>query len=284
MRKTIILFFILMSLTISCQDKKQIRKENINDNQLLNIEGHTFYRVTQTGKNLSLYQPCDANIEKYIVYHDSIFHDLGQEFYTFKISKHEISNNKYKYLGGYFFGNTVTNKEALTFEVLDGKKYWKINNQLFIDSLYANTIPRKEQSCKECYDGCDAKKKTSNDNSIIYGNWSLDCDGPIGITIKENEMIICVEPNSYYIHLTKINENTDDKILKFKLNRFEGVGSKDVYSESYINDNEIAVIKILENNKIEFNWLGFYNKVNKERQYTDPVISNDNPVILGKCD
>lgn len=269
-------------MTTCCQDKKQIDKENIGDGPVLSsIEGHTFYRVTQNKKDSILYQPCDANIEKYKIYNDSIFHDLGQEFYTFKILSHKNEKNKYNYFGEYFFGTTAIKKEAIIFEVIDiKKKYWKINNELFIDSIYSNTIPHKKQSCKECYNGCnDQIKKTYS----IDGIWRINCTDPIGLTIKENELIICVEPTAYYIHLTKINEGTGEEILKYKLNRLEGIGSKDVYSESYINDNEIAIIKILENDKIEFNWLGFYNKENKERQYTDPITSNDKFTILEKC-
>ncbi|TDO94971.1 hypothetical protein [Flavobacterium sp. 245] len=285
MRKITILYFILISLASSCQDKKQTNKNNINDSQILsNTEKHTFYRVSQNGKERVIYQPCDANIEKYIVYHDSIFHDLGQEFYTFKVLSQKNENNKYKYSGEYIFGKTAISKESITFEAIDNnKKYWKINNELFIDSLYANTIIHKQQSCKECYEGCEGKEKETKVSSI-NGKWGTNCNNPIGITVKENELIICVEPNNYYIHLTKVNGKAGDKTLKYKLNRLDGFGSKDVYSESYLNDNEIAIIKILENDKIEFNWLGFYNKVNKQRQYTDPIISNDNPVLLEKCE
>lgn len=50
-----------------------------------------------------------------------------------------------------------------------------------------------------------------------------------------------------------------------------------------MNDKAIVEIQILDDNRIEFKWLGFYNKVSKKRQYTEQLIANENPVILSKC-
>jgi hypothetical protein len=126
-------------------------------------------------------------------------------------------------------------------------------------------------------------EKSNNKSSNLLGTWNINCENPIGITIKDNELIMNVQPNQYYIHLVKIKDKTEKNVTKYKLKALEGQGSKDVYSEVYFNDKEIAIVKNLGNNKIEFNWLGFYNKVNKQRQYTEPLISNDNPVIMSKC-
>ena len=275
----IILLIINMA---SCQnEKKQKNLENKNTlKNELNLEGHTFFKVTETDSGKVLLQPCDASIENYKFYKDSLYHNWGQEFDILK--KISIKQNENIYILNGFNLNTNENDNIQIEKIKDDNSYLKINNKLFIDSLYVNTIIYKQQSCKECYDGCEDKEKEIKANSI-NGKWATNSNNPIGITIKENELIICVEPNNYYIHLTKINEKAGDKTLKYKLNRLEGIGSKDVYSESYLNDNEIAIIKILENDKIEFNWLGFYNKVSKERQYTEPIISDENPILLEKC-
>ncbi|MDR3025166.1 hypothetical protein [Chryseobacterium sp.] len=138
----------------------------------------------------------------------------------------------------------------------------------------------KIQPCRECSDEC-GEEVTNN----IIGRWSINCDNPIGITIKDNnELIMTIEPNQYYVHLIKIEDKTEKNNIKYKLKQFEGVGAKEVYSEAYLNDKEVAVIKFLGGDEIEFNWLGFYNKVNKQRQYTESLISNENPIVLKKCD
>lgn len=121
-------------------------------------------------------------------------------------------------------------------------------------------------------------------NKILTGTWRADsiCKNPIGIEIAKNEeLIICVEPNQYYIHLIKISNDND--VINYKLKNIEGSVGKDVYSEAYINNNVVAFLKRIDNNSIEFNWLGFYNKINDERQYSEPLISSTNPVILYKC-
>lgn len=89
---------------------------------------------------------------------------------------------------------------------------------------------------------------------------------------------MCVAPNQYYIHLSNIKGS-----LKYKLNSFEGIGSQDVSSDVYLNDKAIAEIQILDDSKIEFKWLGFYNKISNQRQYIEQLIANENPVILIKC-
>lgn len=282
MKRIVFLCLMIVSLTSSCHKKKDFKSTRINNKSLKTLAGHTYYYVQEKGEYKSIYQPCDANIEKYIIYNDSIFHDLGQEFYTFKILSHKNINNKHQYVGQYVFAGISNNKEAITFQAVDQKNiYWKINGKLFIDSIYYKTIPFTKQRCEECYDGCEEKKI---EDSLKDGKWSTDCDDPIGVTINGNQLIICVEPNNYYIHLTKIEEKNDlSNIIKYKINRLEGIGSQEIYSDSYINDREIAIIKILSDNKIEFDWLGFYNKKNKERQYSTPLISNSNPSILEKC-
>ncbi len=95
-------------------------------------------------------------------------------------------------------------------------------------------------------------------------------------------MIICVEPNQYYIYLTKVNSNDD--IISYRLKSITGSVGEDIFSKAYINDSAVVTLERKDNFKIKLNWLGYYNKVNGQRQYSEALISNQNPVFLYKCD
>ncbi|MGO4709818.1 DUF3828 domain-containing protein [Chryseobacterium sp. 2TAF14] len=129
---------------------------------------------------------------------------------------------------------------------------------------------------------------SSSNNNSLKGNWSnINCDDPRGLDIKtSNELLICVEPNIFYIHLLKIDNSTDHNIIKYKLKEVEGIGMQDIETKNIFNDKEVAIIKILNNKKIEFNWLGFYDEVNKSRRDKINPISfkGNNPIILTKCE
>jgi hypothetical protein len=122
----------------------------------------------------------------------------------------------------------------------------------------------------------------SKSNTNLLGYWKAGgCDDLVGILINEDDsMVMCVYPNQLYIHFTKI----DNKGLRYKLNEMEGLGAQDYFSKSYLNDEATIEIKILDSNKIEFNWLGFYNKDNRQREHMRQLIADNNPVILHKCD
>nr|WP_302846552.1 SH3 domain-containing protein [Cellulophaga baltica] len=131
----------------------------------------------------------------------------------------------------------------------------------------------------------NSRIRYKNGNESISGKWNAnsECENPIGIEIMKNEeLIICVEPNQYYIHLSKVNSN--DNIISYRLKSITGPVGEDVFSEAYINDSTVVTLERKDNFKIKLNWLGYYNKINGERQYSEALISNQNPVILYKCD
>lgn len=213
------------------------------------------------------------NESKMILILDS-FLEYGHTFYVYQITDDNIKFIATKNFDSNFDKNEIELKYLFNISengnsviIKLGKEYEDIK-LLNISNSYI--LPLK-------------KDVLSNQNSNInlIGKWSSDnCDNPIGITIKETgEIIMCVEPNQFYIHFTKI----DNSGFRYKLNSMEGLGAQDVFSESYINDKIVFEIKTLDKNKIEFNWLGFYNKVNKQRQYTEQFITNQNPAVLYKC-
>ena len=214
MKKISILFSMLI-LAISCSDKNtSVNKDNVEHKSKIDISGHTFFKVTESDSGRILYKPCGANIEKYIIYQDSIFHNLGQEYFTMKIKS--ISN----------IGYNITYKtefpdggESLIkiFSIDKNKKFWKINNEIFIDSIFSKNLQTiKELPCDDdCYDcpvqtivkeECEINNlsnqfnltlltehdKSSDDNSNL---WKAN----IIIKLKNNSTIENIEfiPNSW---------------------------------------------------------------------------------------
>lgn len=145
---------------------------------------------------------------------------------------------------------------------------------------------------EESYEGdeIEDEENTSNNKEIDYsfktlkGSWSYDCENASSLKINDEKLVIPVIFNQYYIHLKRIDKKNDAGVFKYKLEMMEGLGAEDETSKDYFNDTEIAIVKIIDNNTIEFNWLGFYNKSNKQRQYTDPHFGDQNPIILKKCE
>ncbi len=283
------LIIIISILFINCtgQEKKEIKQAKIK------ITNSTFLGVIKTDSIYTVYNRCDGG------YPVLRFHINDNEFYFYAPQEganyiiKEIKNDDDKYIintTGYYFlkGENISKQNDTWYLEKKGNLLWTFKNKkwgksiILADSLNINRkkIAYKIQPCRECSEDCEDELTNNN----LVGRWNVNCDDQIGLLIKDDELVMAVEPNQYYIHLRKLRDTTEGKFIKYKLERLEGIGSKEVYSEAYFNDMEVAVIKVLNNNKIEFNWLGLYNEVNNQRQYTESLISNDNPVILNKCE
>lgn len=238
-----------------------------------NYKNKTFnHSLTESISELGISSFLFENESKMILIIDS-FLENGHSFYVYQITDDNIKYISHTSFNSKFDNNEIElkyrfnileNDNSLTIKLGKGYDDIKLSN---ISNSYS--LPSKEHVLLNL---------KSNNN--LVGKWVANsCENPIGITInKKGEMVICVDPNQYYIHLSNIDGGT-----KYKLNRFEGIGSQDVSSDVYMNDKAIVEIQILDDNRIEFKWLGFYNKVSKKRQYTEQLIANENPVILTKC-
>ncbi len=213
----------------------------------------------------------------------------------------KIEQNKKKNQGILcFLENGLTLWKLETFSIKNenetylGIKHWtkhKINPATgkidLIEELNpASGVNEESSEANEVED----EENISNNKEINYsfntlkGSWSYDCENASSLKINNAELVIPVIFNQYYIHLTRIDKKNDAGVFKYKLESMEGSGAEDETSKDYFNDTEIAIVKIIDNNTIEFNWLGFYNKSNKQRQYTDPHFGDQNPIILKKCE
>jgi hypothetical protein len=168
----LITFFIIL---INCKKKQSnlseksstkqqvIKTDTISDKISLKIlYGKTFYMITKTDSIDILYHYCNASINTIKVYKDSVFEDFGQEDYTMKVGKKELVENQIL-----FFGKEEQSvpEKKYNFKYLNKNKgYWKINNKIYIDSLYINSLPSIKQPCIECWDkeDCDEMEKSKN--------------------------------------------------------------------------------------------------------------------------
>lgn len=129
-----------------------------------------------------------------------------------------------------------------------------------------------------------------SDRFDLIGNWKVDCEDARSMNIKnEKEIFLVVQGNQIAVNMIKLNKSTDDKYF-YKLEKKPlnlGSGGNSLPWKSFINEEEIAEIKLLSNSEMEFKWLGFYNMDTKSRDMTDcefTINSGQNPVILKKCE
>jgi hypothetical protein len=311
--KRVSIFFwgiILSFSVISCKDKKN-SSTNVEKHELQSPIGHTFFRIGKDNKDTIMYQPCDADIAKYVVYKDSIFHNWGQEHYMLNIVSSIIENSQIILKTTYQYNDEIPDgtDSQITFQQLDiNKKFWKINGEIFIDSLYANTIPHINQPCKECGNCEDDKKQESIVTiSIIFAKnesskmWSNHCEQGVD---KDN--IVFYSPDEIAFGIGSINficgatskqidNNTIEIYLKNSGDDFAPDG--EVYSNNNLpkgidfNDCSLTVpiaqVKSINEKNTEFKWLGFYDIKTKKRVYLENPFTNKietSSIVLKQCE
>lgn len=270
-----LMFTIFFSITLaSCQNKQ----ESI-------IEGHTFYKITETESGKILYQPCDAKIETYKFYKDFIYHNWGQEYDI--INQLYFSEDKDKNVFIFKGHNTNSDEnENIVIQKLNIKStYWKINNEIFIDSLDMNRIQHIKQAKEECEDVISLElmlqkndKTWSNncnsDKSYIYFSSVNGIGGRIVLrgnyTIKINTIIINENEINILFHLP-MRPPYPDNMSNFS---------------DYSEEEPIAKIKRIGNN-IQFHWFGYYNKKTRKRIHLENPFTNKidkDIILLQKCE
>lgn len=300
MKLKIIFNIILLSIiTISCKDKKfdntniNNKNEGIEEYSKINITGHTFFKITETDSGKILFKPCGANFEKYIIFGDSVFHDLGQEHFMLKITSKEILENQTKYKVIYKYNLEVpeTADSLLKIIPLDKtQKFWKINNDIFIDSIFYNTLPvHKELPCDEdCYD-CPMIDNLQS-NKKITGTWKVNCEnGSASIQFENGSAFLEIMFNQIYIDMIEIKAHNTEKEITYKLKEKPedlGIFATKMDWKSFVNDKPIAKIKMINDKKIFFYWYGFYNNKTKMREFTEcefNLETKDKEIVLKQC-
>jgi hypothetical protein len=300
MKNKYILIIVATVLLTSCQKGEKLNK--VKDSEILksklNLEGRTFFKVTETDSGRVLYKPCGANIEKYVIYNDSIFHNLGQEHYMLKISSKESLENQINYKLIYKYNLEIPQNADSLIKILPldkTQKFWKVNNEIFIDSVFASSLSIiKELPCDEdCYD-CP-EKNDSKPNEKITGTWKTNCEnGNASIQIEDGKAFLEIMFNQIYIDMVEIKQNNYENSITYKLKeKPQDLGSFGVKMDwgNFINDKPIAYVKVINDKTIYFYWYGFYNHKTKKREFTECEFqqeSNDKyediHIVLVKCE
>lgn len=286
--------------------KNKKNSTNFKEKELQIPVGHTFFRVNIHNKDTITYQPCDANIAKYVLYNDSIFHNWGQEHYTLNIVSSLTENAQIKLKTMYKYNHEIPDgiDSTIVFQQLN-KKFWKINDEIFIDSIYANSITHIIQPCKDC-NNCEDNNKETNAFSIsliyiINKQWSNNCDKGVDkdniIFYSSDEIAFGISSVNFICGATskEIDSNTIEIYLKDSGNDY--APNVEVYSNNNVpkgidfNDcsqtKPIAEVKIINEKTAEFKWLGIYSNKKKKRVCMENPFTNKiekNSVVLKKCD
>jgi len=279
----IILLIINMA---SCQnEKKQKNLENKKTlNNELNLEGHTFFKVTETDSEKVLLYPCDASIENYKFYKDSLYHNWGQEVDILKKISIKENANIYTLYG--FNLNTNKNDEIQIQKIKDDNSYLKINNEIFIDSIYIKKIRR----IKDCQDNLEINDSISEKKDITFSTinhlkgmeFSLDCNSKNYVYFLVGGLFV-TSKLSMNTKLEKINDTEFNiyfsKPLMNPINK--GFNDAEYFSEFI----PIAKANHL-NSKLEIIWYGFYNSKTKKRVHLENPFTNrveTESITLIKC-
>lgn len=190
----------------------------------------TWYEIKKQGDKYSIID-CGYEGEWFRIKNDSIFEHGVMEDSSFKV--HDITK------GDNLVSLYISEKEKYDISWIDKEKgiIKKTSNidgsiaKYYVNESHLNKINKVKGSSKDCISSedfdIDKSKSAENNNYFINGTWNVNCENPIGITIKDNELIMTVEPNQYYIHLIKINDKTEKNVTKYKLKiirrtRFKG--------------------------------------------------------------
>ncbi|WP_409417019.1 hypothetical protein [Flavobacterium sp. PS2] len=283
------IMLILSLLLISCKDSSIIKNNGKkNKDDILNIEGHTFFKVTETDSGKVLLKPCDASIEKYKFYKDTLYHNLGQEYDLIKRISF-IKNEGTYIFKGYNF-NTKKN-EVIQIKKNNSEEYYlEINNQTFIDSLFINKIVLTKEPCidgdKETN---DISEETINFEKDIVSakSWSNDCK------LDESYVYFSVV-GGQFVFRQRFSINT--KIKKIGNNEFhvlfDNSYMKRPYPDNMENYQDFSATEPIgkmkkKGNAIEFIWYGFYNTKSKKRIHLENPFTKKietEPIALTKCD
>lgn len=265
----------------SCQ--KNQKNDKINNTEIIkdefNLEKHTFFRVTETDSGKILFKPCDASIENYKFYKDSIYHNLGQEYDIIKKLSFVKSYDNYIFKG--LNNNTKENELIQVTRINVDDYYLKINNEIFIDSLFIKKIPLVKESCN------DEENDISLEDILSTKSWSNDCK-------LDDSYVYFSSVGGQFVFRGKFSFNT--KIKKTNKNEFDVLFDNSFLKRPYPNNmNDYQdysgiepIAKMKKNgNKIEFIWNGFYNtKTNKRIHLENPFTNKieTKPILLMECE
>jgi hypothetical protein len=169
----------------------------------------------------------------------------------------------------------------------ESKKY-------FVGKSYLGIIEKIKGTSKDCISNDKVEQPKYSKFEKKYsadGIWKNDCkNGIASLTIKDKEGCLVVLFNQIHIEIEEIKRYDSEKGIAYKLKSVpEDNGDFGVKLpwKDYLNKKPIVYLKILENNKINFYWYGFYNNKTKKREITECQFDQETEkqeIILKKCE
>ncbi|SHM55070.1 hypothetical protein [Chryseobacterium polytrichastri] len=222
----------------------------------------------------------DINIWYYKYNDEKVILIEGMDYYSSVFYAYHLYNKQLFYLGNFTIDQpNIENEKPY-------KKDFKINiekNKLIIENLLDGQLKGKNIFSDKTN---EIKKKQATIGNSPIGSWSTDCENVPNLIIQENKSFFYVVYNQLTISMIKLKESTNSELLYRLDKKPEDMGSIGLSLDwdNYLNKKEIAKIKIIDDNHIEFSWIGFYNDKTNKRDFIESDITSDNkPVILTKC-
>jgi len=128
--------------------------------QDIKLNNGAFIEVSKIKGKDALFYPCSASINKIVLLDNSIEEFSGQETAKGKILNKEMNSNNVQ---------IKLENTTYTFEIIDSvKHYWKINNRIYVESEFTNSIEKIEEPCTECYskEECDFLRKQNKELAL----------------------------------------------------------------------------------------------------------------------
>ena len=294
MKKIHILLVLLLSIFhFSCKNEKldssiiKIKASKAeNQNKLLvdstGIEQSEWLEVENKSNTYSF--PCSEWKRKIILNNSKITLDL-MESSDYDVSKIEKTNTGFnvhiKNVEWYYKFKWIDKEKGISkWEYIYNGKIDKSFSYFTVKNLQSNISSLTKVDC------FDSKKKLDKFN--LDGNWAYNEESSYAsLKIEKNQGLFVVMSNQIYINV-KINNNNLNKNsynVFFDTTNDLGAGGMNMNWNNFSKDKPIAVIKELIDNKIEFNWIGFYNNKSKLIEFKEcefNLQSSSNPVVLQK--
>lgn len=117
----------------------------------------------------------------------------------------------------------------------------------------------------------------------IEGYWTNNCQAGSGyVDISENKTLK-IELNSNQVYLKEKYENIKSNFYNIYVTSKElGRGGSNLDWANYSKDSIVGTFKLIDKKYANFNWLGFYNKKSKKREWVNDT--DFKSPTLKKCD
>ncbi|WP_123983090.1 hypothetical protein [Chryseobacterium sp. G0201] len=170
--------------------------------------------------------------------------------------------------------------------------YLKVEENFKIYDIQVNDIASILNYINEDETYIEAQNNIINKDSvnakIISGNYQYGkCSEskPSYYFIDDEGQFNFYTPKNKWVSISTTSKKNGN-IYGIQYNFLTGVSgeNKDLDWNNFSMKDEIAEIKVIDNNHLEFKWLGFYNLKKKQKDFLENPFNKDkNPIVLERC-